>query len=90
MLRVAEEKAMYAVPRATPKPRFEHSGRYFRGRIIDALRELPSGRTMAVEALQTRIANDRMPSSDEVRSWLADLEKAGLVEMRANRARLPH
>jgi A/G-specific adenine glycosylase len=42
-------------PRASP-PRFAGSSRYFRGRVLDALRALPSGRAISIDKLAQRIA----------------------------------
>ena len=37
---------------------FEQTSRYFRGRIVDALRELPPGATVPLSALGPRIKRD--------------------------------
>jgi A/G-specific adenine glycosylase len=79
---VAEGRVQY-------EARFEHSDRYFRGRIIDTLRDVTPGRYVPIAAISSRIANDRMPTETEVRGWLGDLERSGLVEMRGNGVRLP-
>ena len=81
---VAEGRATY-----TANGRYEHSNRYFRGRIIDVLRDLPPTRFVTIASLPTRIANERTPSDNEIRMWLTDLELAGLVERKGERVRLP-
>ena len=81
---VAEGRATY-----TATARYEHSDRYFRGRIIDVLRDLPPTRYVTIASLPSRIANERTPSEAEVRAWLADLERSGLVERKGGRVRLP-
>jgi A/G-specific adenine glycosylase len=81
---VAEGRAAY-----TTAARYEHSDRYFRGRIIDVLRDLPRTHFVAIAALPARIANERTPSEAEVRAWLEDLKRSGLVEQNRDRVRLP-
>jgi A/G-specific adenine glycosylase len=69
---------------------FTGSTRYYRGRIIGALRELPPGASMDVRALRARIA-DRgdAPTAGEVRGLVRGLAADGLVEMRRGRMALP-
>ena len=81
--------AMVAEGRAPYGRKFEHSDRYFRGRIIDVLRDVPAGRYVAIASISPRIANERSPTETEVRRWLGDLEQSGLVEVRGSRVRLP-
>ena len=81
---VAEGRATY-----NAMARYEHSDRYFRGRIIDVLRDLPPARYVTIESLPSRIANERTPSGVEVETWLADLERGGLIERKGVRVRLP-
>jgi A/G-specific adenine glycosylase len=80
--KVAEHKAPYRV-------RFEHSDRYYRGRIIDVLRQLPPQRTISLAKLRLSIANERTPPDADVRAWVTSLEAAGLVERKGERVRLP-
>jgi|CXWL01.1.fsa_nt_gi A/G-specific adenine glycosylase len=85
---VAEEKAEYRVRARQPK--FEETPRYFRGRIIDALRDLPSGESVTLSVLRSRIARTAVtPSPDEVRGWVEGLEQAGLCVLRRGRVSLP-
>jgi A/G-specific adenine glycosylase len=81
--------AMIAEDHARYEAKFEHSDRYFRGRIVDVLRDLPPGRYIAIASIPSRIANERRPSEREVGDWIEDLRRSGLVEVRRSRARLP-
>ena len=72
--RVAESGTPYE---ATQRPKrqtatipFEQTSRYFRGRIVDALRELPPGATLLLAALGPRIKPDY---SDADLPWLRKL-----------------
>jgi A/G-specific adenine glycosylase len=60
---------------------FERTTRYVRGRIVDALRDLAPGETIALDALRTalegRIAADRL---DEIPASVATLERDGFLE----------
>ena len=49
---------------------FEQTSRYFRGRIVDALRELPSGAALSLAALGPRIKPDY---TDADLPWLRKL-----------------
>lgn len=78
--RAAESRIAYRV-----KARFEETSRYFRGRVVDVLRELPNGRSIEMEALGPRVRPDfdvtRLP-------WLRDLidglERDGLLVVSAD------
>ncbi len=84
--KVADERGTYRVPK-TP---FEETPRYFRGRIVDALRELAPGEGVTLEALRRRIANGAgAPAAEDVRAWVRALEQAGLCVMTRGRVRLP-
>ncbi len=99
ILRVAEERVTYGAtqPRAhsTPKRKqpqvpFERSTRYYRGRIIDVLRALAPGETIAVRSLRSRIAGgEASPDIAALRAWLTALEAAGLVVLVRGRVSLP-
>jgi A/G-specific adenine glycosylase len=72
--RVAESGVPYG---ATPMPKrqttaiaFEQTSRYFRGRIVDALRELPPGAALSLSALGPRIKPDY---TDTDLPWLRKL-----------------
>src|SRR5690348_76813 len=72
--RVAESGVSYgstptAKRRGATAP-FEQTSRYFRGRIVDALRELPPGATLPLSALGPRIKPDY---SDADLPWLRKL-----------------
>jgi A/G-specific adenine glycosylase len=72
--RVAESRVSYGstptAKRRTATTPFEQSSRYFRGRIVDALRELPPGATLSLAALGLRIKPDY---SDADLPWLRGL-----------------
>jgi A/G-specific adenine glycosylase len=87
----AESKASYVAgrrPTGQPAPpvvaseRFEGSRRWYRGRIVDALRAMPPGEALSVEALGPQIKPDFAPAD---RPWLLDLARAlahdGLIEI---------
>jgi A/G-specific adenine glycosylase len=74
--RVAESGVSYG---STPVPKrrpaaipFEQTSRYFRGRIVDALRELPPGAALSLAALGPRIKPDY---SDADLPWLRELAR---------------
>jgi A/G-specific adenine glycosylase len=80
--RVAERRGAYATGAPSVPERFEGSRRWYRGRIVDALRALPAGVTLPLEDLGPRVKPDFGPSE---RDWLLDLARAlardGLVEV---------
>jgi A/G-specific adenine glycosylase len=88
---VADERADYvARPRPKTQPKYEGSARWWRGRIVDALRALPPGASISVAALRRTIVNGTAPpSAAEVRTLVAALEAHGLVAVAAGRVRLP-
>ncbi len=68
--RVAEAPADYAVKRArsaTPAQPFKESNRYFRGRVVDALRALPTGEGITLAALGPQVRPDY---ADAEEAWL--------------------
>ena len=75
-LRIAEAKAAY---KATP---FKQTRRYFRGRIVDALRALPNGRWLTLARLGAAV---KPGYGDADAAWLAGLVTAlageGLVRV---------
>ena len=90
--RVADERAPYAAKRGSKRrqPPFEESARYYRGRIIDVLRDLRPGTSARVDELRQLIANGRAaPSAATTRKLLGALERNGLVEVRDGAASLP-
>ena len=91
VLRVAEERAAYdAAPRRRPNPKFEGSARWWRGRIVDALRALPAGDAMGLAQLRRTIASgdDPLPP-EEVRTLVEALQAHGLAVLRRGRVALP-
>ena len=89
---VADERGTYEVkPRAKKaRAKFEGSSRYWRGRIVDALRALPAGGSIGVAELRRVIANGaEAPEADEVRELIAALEEHGLLVVHRGRVRLP-
>lgn len=91
---VAEERAQYETGSRTRKKakesRYEGSARFFRGRIVDALRALEPGRSIVVTALPEMIANGHAaPSHETTRELVEALERAGLVVVRRGRVALP-
>ena len=79
-MRSAEAKAGY---KATP---FKETRRYFRGRIVDALRALPNGRSLTTAQVGAAVKPGYGP---EDRQWLtgllAALEDEGLVRVKQAR-----
>jgi A/G-specific adenine glycosylase len=69
---------------------FEGSPRYYRGRIVDLLRALAPGDSVALRRLPKLLADVAgAPSRDEVRAWARALERQGLVVARDGRISLP-
>jgi A/G-specific adenine glycosylase len=88
--RVAEPRALYTARPKAPRIPFEETPRYFRGRIVDALRELPPGERVTLRRLGSLIANGKgTPSPDDVAVWVEALEAAGLVAVTKGRIALP-
>ncbi len=82
--RAAEERAQYKT-----KSAFAGSTRYYRGRIVQALRELDGGESLTVRQLLTRIPERDGLHSAGLRSLLAALQRDGLVRVERGRVRLP-
>ena len=79
---VAETRSAYT-PRKPKQGKFEGSRRWYRGRIVDALRASPEG--IAVAELAARVERDE-PGTREV---VEGLVRDGLVELSGDVARLP-
>ncbi|MFI5273620.1 MAG: hypothetical protein ACHQ4H_11360 [Ktedonobacterales bacterium] len=64
---------------------FEHSSRYFRGRVVAALRELAPGEALALADLGARIKPEYDAAADVawLRALLAGLERDGLARVLA-------
>jgi A/G-specific adenine glycosylase len=94
---VADSRTPYAISSLKPpttKPQrpttnFEHTPRYFRGRIIDTLRDLPRGETISMAILRKRVANEITPDAADVEVWVAALERSGRIHRSGDRLRLP-
>ena len=97
--KVAEQKAPYKTdqpqqPQQTRQPKqsqpFTSTNRYFRGRIVDHLRSLPSGQRLTPSELGRVI---KPGFSDDELPWLhkllAALQKDGLVDFSEEGVRLP-
>jgi A/G-specific adenine glycosylase len=89
-LRVAEDRVAYVAGSPSKEPPFEKSTRYYRGRIVDALRALPPGATLPLADLAPLLANgDGSPGPEEVRVLVAALERQGLAAVRDGMISLP-
>ncbi len=91
LLRVADEPAAYtARPKPKRQPKFEGSARWWRGRIIDALRALPPGSSMTVTALRAALSGaGKPPPAEELKVLVSALESHGLVVTKGSRIALP-
>ncbi len=86
LARVAERRGAYGASArasgAPPVSRFEGSRRWYRGRIVDALRALPPGASLTLEALGAQVKPDDVPAD---REWFLDLVRAlardGLIDL---------
>jgi A/G-specific adenine glycosylase len=84
--RVAERRGAYGAGAraagAAPAPRFEGSRRWYRGRIVDALRALEPGAALTLDALGEQVKPDYGPADQD---WLLDLIRAltrdGLIDL---------
>jgi A/G-specific adenine glycosylase len=93
LLRVADERATYDAkpPARKTQPKFEGSARYYRGRIVDALRALPSGESITLAKLRATLSREADPiSTDELTTLVSALESHGLVEVSGKRIALPN
>jgi len=82
--RVAEARAPYRA-----QAPFAGSARYYRGRIVQALRELDAGKSLTPRQLLARIPNRHELDSAGLRSLIEALERDGLVRVERGRVRLP-
>jgi A/G-specific adenine glycosylase len=89
--KVADKPTPYVTkPRPKPQPKFEGSPRWWRGRIIDALRALPIGESMTMTQLRRALAKAAPPpETNELRVLIAALEGHGLVGVTRGRVALP-
>jgi A/G-specific adenine glycosylase len=93
---VAEERASYQPggpsgegPRSPRKERYEDTTRYLRGRIVDALRTLPRGKTITIGDLERAIRDGGTSRSVDLLILLEPLSRDGLVVVRGKRVSLP-
>ena len=75
-----------SVPYAPKQPQFADSPRYYRGRVVDALRRLPAGSSVGLAELgrTVRPGFDPEQHTKWLRELLAGLEKDGLVLLSAD------
>ncbi|MEX2158017.1 MAG: A/G-specific adenine glycosylase [Dehalococcoidia bacterium] len=89
--RIGEGRTAYGSGRLKPVPRkkeepFTGSRRYYRGRIVQALRELPAGKSMTRAQLSTRLG----VNGEAFSSLIDALSRDGLVRVgKDRRLRLP-
>ncbi|MBI2887515.1 MAG: A/G-specific adenine glycosylase [Chloroflexi bacterium] len=83
---VREERPPYRV-----QPRYPGSRRYYRGRIVAALRVLPSGESLSLETLGRRLRPEFTAEHTEDAKWLralvAGLAREGLVAVDSSEER---
>lgn len=84
LARAADERAPYKT-----NPGFAGSTRYFRGRIVQALRELPPGRSITQRQLLQRMNVDGALDAGQLRVLVDALRRDGLVHVERGRLRLP-
>jgi len=93
--RVAETRARYRTDRRKPVlqkqvPPFHGSRRYYRGRIVQALRELPPGASLSPSELRDRLPGRDGLGETKLAELIASLRRDGLVRTgRGGRLRLP-
>jgi A/G-specific adenine glycosylase len=84
-VRAAEGRARYRA-----QPPYRRSRRYYRGRIVDALRALPPGRSLAPAQLLERVPDRDGLDEQGMAELVEALRRDGLVRVtRAGRVRLP-
>ena len=92
VLRVADERGTYVakLPTRKTQPKFEGSARWWRGRIVAALRVLPAGESITLARLRATLssAGDPPPPA-ELATLVSALESHGLVEISGKRIALP-
>jgi A/G-specific adenine glycosylase len=91
--KVAEGRAPYTTSRrhiARPQTPFQQSPRFYRGRIIDLLRALSPGESIALRTLPKLVANGATtPDLSTVRELAAALERESLAVISRGRIALP-
>jgi len=90
---VADRRARYDAPartRARSEPAWRGSARYYRGRIVDALRNVPPGEAIALGRLPGLIGDQHdAPSPADTLEMVRALERAGLLVLREGAVALP-
>jgi A/G-specific adenine glycosylase len=91
--RLARSPRAHSKTRLQPgKPRqppFRHSRRFYRGRIVQALRELPRGASMSQARLFTALPDRDGLDRAAFRELVRSLQRDGLVRASGGRLRLP-
>lgn len=90
--RIAEEPGHYqtgAAVKRKAKMAFAGSTRYYRGRVLNALRALPPGEGISMEALGMRLGLDTGAGQAVLPGLIAGLQRDGLVAANASRVSLP-
>jgi A/G-specific adenine glycosylase len=78
-----------APPLTRRQPPFRGSTRFYRGRIVQALRELPAGASVAPFALLARLPDRNGLDRERLRSLIEALRRDGLLRIERGRVRLP-
>jgi A/G-specific adenine glycosylase len=68
--RIREQRAAYRVAATRPAQRYEHSTRFYRGRIVEILRAEPEGGPLTVDQIGGRL---RLDYAEPDRAWLESL-----------------
>jgi A/G-specific adenine glycosylase len=92
LLRIADERGSYDAkpPVRRKQPKFEGSARWWRGRIVAALRSLPPGESITLAKLRATLSREGdPPPPDELTTLVSALESHGLVKLRGKRIALP-
>jgi A/G-specific adenine glycosylase len=84
--RASERHARY---RTTAKESFRRSSRYYRGRIVQALRELPPGGSLSPAMLLRRLPDHDGLRRGRLEELIQSLERDGLVSVARRRVSLP-
>jgi A/G-specific adenine glycosylase len=88
---IREQRAAYRVSTARPAQRYEHSTRFYRGRIVEMLRAEPGGGSLTVEQIGRRL---RLDYAEPDRAWLErlldGLARDHLVSFVYDRVSLPN
>jgi A/G-specific adenine glycosylase len=84
--RASERRAAY---RTAAKEPFRQSSRYYRGRIVHALRDLPPGRSLSPVMLLRRLPDHDGLHRGRLEELIRSLERDGLVSVARGRVSLP-